>query len=77
MLTMKPATRSALEHCSKQLANEFRAVPRHVVVGEVESVTNGLLANARFDDYIPVLVHRHARHRLREWNGVTQMPDAA
>jgi hypothetical protein len=66
MLTMKQATRSKLDHLTRALADEFGAVPRHQVVDEVDTIANALLQGARFDDYIPLLVHRVARDHLHE-----------
>jgi hypothetical protein len=48
------------------LVREFDTLPQNQVLAEVETLTNRLIEQARFDDYIPILVHRYAREHLRE-----------
>ena len=62
---MSADTRLKLDHGTRSLLQEFVSLPDHEVVGEIEATAAVLLAAARFDDYIPLLVHRLARDRLR------------
>jgi hypothetical protein len=62
---LRATTRSKIENETKTLALEFKSVPRALIAAEVEATTSRLLEQARFDDYIPVLVYRYAREALR------------
>jgi phage terminase Nu1 subunit (DNA packaging protein) len=58
------ATRRKLEHLPGDLQREFPAVPLQRIHDVVEGLASELLDAARFDDYVPLLTHRHARERL-------------
>ena len=66
MSTLEPATRQQLVHCTPSLVNEVDRVPPSVVEREVKLATANLVARARVEDYIPLLVERYTRDRLRE-----------
>jgi hypothetical protein len=51
------------------LHREFPAVSLHQLNDLVSEVSDELLQVARFEDFVPLLTHRHARERLRaEWH---------
>lgn len=60
------ATRKKLEHLPGDLQREFPAVPLQRIHDVVETLASELLDAARFDDFVPLLTHRHAREHLRE-----------
>ena len=60
------ATRRKLEHLPGDLQREFPAVPLQRIHDVVDTLAGELLRAARFDDYVPLLAHRHARERLLE-----------
>jgi phage terminase Nu1 subunit (DNA packaging protein) len=60
------ATRRKLEHLPGDLQREFPAVPLQRIHDVVEKLVSELLDAARFDDYVPLLAHRHAREHLLE-----------
>ena len=64
------ATRRKLEHLADDLKREFPAVPLDQIDDLVDAVALDLLHAARFDDYVPLLAHRHAREQLREQSRV-------
>jgi len=74
---MKPETRGKLETGTEILVQEFAALPRAEVVERVDAWTAVLLKAARFDDYIPILVHRFARQQLRERLDLGTLAEAA
>ena len=59
-------TRRKLEHLPGDLQREFPAVPLQRIHDVVKSLADELLSAARFDDYVPLLAHRHAREHLLE-----------
>jgi hypothetical protein len=65
MIRMSPDTQLKLAHSRHALEREFEDTAPGVVAHEVEAEARRLLAGARFDNYIPVLVHRFAREHLR------------
>ena len=77
MLAVRPATELKLEYGTRALIKEFPHLPCADVVHEVDTVTRSLVEGARFDDYIPVLVYRFARERLRERRFRSPLADAA
>jgi len=60
------ATRRKLEHLPGDLQREFPAVPLQRIHDVVNTLADDLLSAARFDDYVPLLAHRHAREHLLE-----------
>jgi hypothetical protein len=74
---MRAITRSKIEHATKTLALEFKGAPQSIIAAEVEATATRLLEHARFDDYIPVLVHRYVRERLRNREPVSAIVEAA
>jgi arsenate reductase len=62
---LDPVTRAHLERGVEVLVDEFRGIfSRETIARFVQESLEGLPA-ARFNDFIPVLVHRFARERLR------------
>jgi Protein of unknown function (DUF3562) len=59
------STRLKVERVAAQLRDEFGHLPSHRVEQAIESVVDELLASARFDDFVPLLVHRRVSERLR------------
>jgi arsenate reductase len=63
---LTPATRQHLRRQVDDLAHEFEGVfSRETVERLVDESLEQLAGRARFEDFIPVLVHRFARERLR------------
>jgi len=58
------ATRRKLEHLPVELKREFPLVPLEKIDDLVDALALRLLLTARFDDFVPLLTHRHARERL-------------
>ena len=64
MLRMSPQTERKLVHSKQALEHEFENVAPGEIAHEIAVESQRLLSGARFDDYIPVLVHRFAREHL-------------
>jgi hypothetical protein len=64
-------TRRQIELVDEQLTKEFSTLPASVVHREVATVSEGLLADARFTDHVAVLTGRFAAEHLsvREESG--------
>lgn len=60
------ATRRKLDHLPGELKREFPHVPLEKIDDLVDALALRLLVAARFDDFVPLLTHRHARERLLE-----------
>ena len=58
-------TRRQIELVDEQLTKEFSTLPASVVHREVATVSEGLLADARFTDHVAVLTGRFAAEHLR------------
>jgi len=65
-LKMKQETEQKLERVVVLLADEFPYVRPDDVNQKVSVVTRDLVAQARIEDFLPVLVHRYAREQLLE-----------
>jgi hypothetical protein len=74
---IRTATRSKIEHETTTLTLEFKSVPHAVIAAEVEATALRLLEQARFDDYIPVLVYRYVRVALRDRESGFTVAEAA
>jgi hypothetical protein len=61
-------TRRQIELVDEQLTKEFSTLPASVVHREVATVSEGLLAGARFTDHVAVLTGRFAAEHLSENN---------
>ena len=57
-------TRRQIELVDEQLTKEFSTLPASVVHREVATVSEGLLADARFTDHVAVLTGRFAAEHL-------------
>ena len=65
------ATRRKLDHLPDELKREFPHVPRERIDDLVDALAVRLLLAAHFDDFVPLLAHRHARERLLEESRAT------
>lgn len=65
-LFLEPDAQRNLRHIPAALHTEFPDVIQEDLEAEVETVTREVLATARIDSFVPVLVHRFARERLLE-----------
>ena len=54
-----------IERLSRELKAEFPNVPTEAIEQDLAEETRRMIAAARFDDFVPVLVHRAVRGRLR------------
>ena len=54
-----------LEHIPQELQAEFPHVPLTAIERNLNDRVRDLSAQARFNDFIPVLAHRAVRERLR------------
>lgn len=70
--TLSVATRRKLEHVPGDLQREFPHIPMEQIHNVVQTLASDLLDAAHFDDYVPLLTHRHARERLREESTVLE-----
>ena len=59
-----PGTLRKLAHLRGDLEREFPQVPAEHVDEHVDVVAADLLAQAHFQEFVPLLVHRHVRSRL-------------
>ena len=59
-----PGTLRKLAHLRVDLEREFPQVPAEHVDEHVELVASDLLAQAHFEEFVPLLVHRNVRSRL-------------
>lgn len=58
-------TRDKLARLAPELRSEFAHLSPHYVEQTLFAVAEELLAQARFQDYVPLLAHRRARKQLR------------
>jgi hypothetical protein len=65
-LTMEAARR--IHDLPRTLKAEFPTVPLEAIEHDIEQRVDELIERARFDDYVPLLVHRAVRERLRAMN---------
>ncbi len=59
-------TQRKLDGLPEALYAEFPHLPHELVRWQVETITRGMVANARIEEFVPVLVHRFAREQLLE-----------
>lgn len=71
MTVVSEATRRKLDHLPGALKQEFPQVPVEKIDHIVDALSLRLLLAARFDDFVPLLTHRHARERLLEESAET------
>ena len=67
-MELSRATAKQIEQLPRYLHNEFPSAPVDAIEHEVEERLRDLIAIAHFDDYVPLLVHRSVRERLRAVN---------
>ena len=65
-LKMKQETEQKLERVALLLKDEFPDTRPDDVTQKVGVVTRNLVAQAKIEDFLPVLVHRYAREQLLE-----------
>jgi hypothetical protein len=70
-MQVSEATRTKLVRVKGDLLREFPHLPEERIELLVGSVTADILERARFDDFVPLLIHRSAREQL-----VSTRPDA-
>ena len=66
---MAPMTDDLRKHLARvptDLEVEFPCVPPEAIALEVDLEARELVAMARFNDFVPLLVHRAVRERLRD-----------
>ncbi len=68
MLQLHEGTRRKLERLPEVLKAEFPDETPGNVELEVSTIARDMLADARIEDFVPVLVHRFAREHLLERN---------
>ncbi len=54
-----------LEQVPHQLQSEFPQLPASAIELDVREHVRDLIADAHFDDYVPLLVHKAVREHLR------------
>lgn len=62
---LDPITKRHVDKQVESLAEEFRGVFSQETIDRFVAESLAMLAGARFGDFLPVLVHRFARERLR------------
>jgi hypothetical protein len=65
-----------LERLPRELQDEFPQVPLDSIARHVEDGARLLLREARFPDFVPLLVHRAVRERLRHGPPLDAAPPA-
>jgi hypothetical protein len=65
MASLTPDVARRLERLPEDLRAEFPSVQLETIRGDVDTHARELLESARFDDFVPVLVHRAVREALR------------
>jgi hypothetical protein len=67
-MNLTTASAHRIHELPRSLKAEFPTVPLDRIEHDVEERLHQLIADAHFDDYVPLLVHRSVRERLRETN---------
>jgi hypothetical protein len=70
-------TEVKLERSKQALVAEFRSVAPDEIARRVDEIAHALLESARFDDFVPVLVHRYTREALHERTRSEMLAEAA
>ena len=63
-LTLQSETKEKIERLPLVLHDEFPDAPTAEVERSVDTIAAALVADARIEEFIPVLVHRYAREQL-------------
>jgi len=66
MTTLNDDLEKRLKRVPCDLKDEFPQVPLEDIERDVESTTRDLRTTAHFTDFLPLLVHRAVRDRLRQ-----------
>ena len=67
-MIITPETAAKLGHVHERLQHDYPSLPDEVVDTVVDNAASRLLANARFDQFVPLLAHRAAREQLAAAN---------
>src|SRR6266702_1829049 len=62
---LDPITRHQIEHAAEELHEEFAGTFSTETIARYIEESSDLLSGARISTYLPLLVHRFARERLR------------
>jgi hypothetical protein len=62
---LDPVTRRHIEHAADRLAEEFTGIFSHETIARYIAESTDLLGEARINVFVPVLVHRFTRERLK------------
>jgi arsenate reductase (thioredoxin) len=63
--TLDPITRNQIKHAAQELHDEFAGIFSEETIERYITESSDLLSNARITAFVPLLVHRFARERLR------------
>jgi len=63
--TLDPITRNQIRHAADELHQEFAGIFSSETIARYIEESGDLLSGARVSTYVPLLVHRFARERLR------------
>lgn len=66
MRELTPEAARRIERLPQDLRHEYPHVPLAQLEHDVEERVRRLIATARFDDFVPLLVRRSVREHLRE-----------
>jgi hypothetical protein len=64
-LTLDEDTRVRLDQIRSGVAREFQQLPQQEVNARFDAIVDGLLDDASFPDYVPVLAWRYSRESLK------------
>lgn len=67
-MIITPETATKLEHVGARLRDEYPSLPAAAVDEVVDRAAANLLAQARFDQFVPLLAQRAAREQLAAAN---------
>jgi hypothetical protein len=65
MAAMTEELERIIDHIPFALESEFPQVPMRVIERNVHDEVRALVAQAHFNDFVPLFVHKHVRERLR------------
>jgi hypothetical protein len=63
-MVVSASTERKLTHLRDELHREFATLSPEHIDTQIQDVEHHILEQARFDDYVPVLVDRYVRQRL-------------
>jgi hypothetical protein len=65
MEQLTATTARHIDQLRHELRSQFPQAPSETIERDVDEVVRSLMTQARFDDYVPVLVQKAVRERLR------------